>query len=164
MSITDLRDFLDLLDEHDELQRIRMEIDWNLEMGAITRRCYDLGAAAALFENIKGYPKGFRALGAPLGASRRRGHSLFARTALALGMGPSASAKEIMVTYLERKEKLIKPITVKSGPCKENILLGDDLDLLKFPSPLIHGGDGDRYIGTWHTVITKDPDSSWVNW
>jgi len=164
MSITDLRDFLDLLEEHDELQRIRIEIDWNLEMGAITRRCYDLGAAAALFENVKGYPKGFRALGAPLGASRRRGHSLFARTALALGMGPSASAKEIMVTYLERKEKLIKPITVKSGPCKENILLGDDLDLLKFPSPLIHGGDGGRYIGTWHTVITKDPDSSWVNW
>jgi len=78
--------------------------------------------------------------------------------------GSSASAKEIMLTYLERKEKPIKPITVKSGPCKENILLGDDLDLLKFPSPLIHGGDGGRYIGTWHTVITKDPDSSWVNW
>ena len=76
MSITDLRDFLDLLEEHDELQRIRIEIDWNLEMGAITRRCYDLGAPAALFENVKGYPKGFRALGAPLGASRRRGHSL----------------------------------------------------------------------------------------
>ena len=54
MSITDLRDFLDLLEEHDELQRIRIEIDWNLEMGAITRRCYDLGAAAALFENVKG--------------------------------------------------------------------------------------------------------------
>ena len=164
MLCSDLRDFLDLLDEHDELQRIQVEVDWNLEMGAITRRCYDLGAAAALFENVKGYPKGFRALGAPLGASRKRGHSLFARTALALGMHSSASPKEIMQTYLERKEKLIKPVVVKTGPCKENIVQGDDVDLFKFPIPLIHGGDGGRYIGTWHTVITKDPDSSWVNW
>ncbi len=53
MSITDLRDFLDLLEEHDELQRIRIEIDWNLEMGAITRRCYDLGAAAPISNGKK---------------------------------------------------------------------------------------------------------------
>src|SRR5438094_8528870 len=137
MSITDLRDFLDLLEEHDELQRIRIEIDWNLEMGAITRRCYDLGAPAALFENVKGYPKGFRALGAPLGASRRRGHSLFARTALALGMGPSASAKEIMVTYLERKEKQIKPITVKSGPSMEKVILVHVVRLLQYTRSLL---------------------------
>ena len=39
MLSTDLRDFLDLLDEHDELQRIQAEVDWHLEMGAITRRC-----------------------------------------------------------------------------------------------------------------------------
>ena len=38
-------------------------------MGAITRRVYDLGAPAALFENVKGYPEGFRALGAPLGGA-----------------------------------------------------------------------------------------------
>ena len=69
-----------------------------------------------------------------------------------------------MQTYLDRKEKLIPPIRVNTGPCKENIILGDDVDVLKFPIPLIHGGDGGRYIGTWHTVITKDPDSSWVNW
>src|SRR5919204_6346230 len=142
MEINDLRDYLDLLEEYEEVQRIEMEVDWNLEMGAITRRCYDLGAAAALFENVKGYPKGFRALGAPLGASRKRGHSLFARTALALGLRPTASAKEIMQTYLERKEKLIKPVVVKTGPCKENIVQGDDVDLFKFPIPLIHGGDG----------------------
>ena len=62
------------------------------------------------------------------------------------------------------KRKTIPPVRVNNGPCKENIILGDDVDVLKFPIPLIHGGDGGRYIGTWHTVITKDPDSSWVNW
>src|ERR1044072_6325770 len=130
MEINDLRDYLDLLEEYEELQRIEIEVDWNLEMGAITRRCYDLGAPAALFEKIKGYPAGFRALGAPLGTSRQRGHSLFARTALAMGMRPTASAKEIMQTYLERKEKLIPPVKTNTAPCKENIVKGDDVDVL----------------------------------
>ncbi|MDP2727224.1 MAG: UbiD family decarboxylase, partial [Dehalococcoidia bacterium] len=30
--------------------------------------------------------------------------------------------------------------------------------------PILHQGDGGRYIGTWHLVATKDPDSDWVNW
>jgi 4-hydroxy-3-polyprenylbenzoate decarboxylase len=164
MQIDDLRDYLDILEEYREVQRIGAEVDWNLEMGAITRRVYDLGAPAALFENVKGYPEGFRALGAPLGPSKHPGHGLFARTALAMHMSPTSSPQEIMSTYLKRKEKLIAPILVKSGPCKENIDLGEAVDVFKFPIPLIHGGDGGRYIGTWHTVITKDPDSSWVNW
>ena len=164
MAMKDLRDFIKLLESHGELQRVREEVDWNLEMGAVTRRVYDLGAPAALFEKIKGYPEGYRALGAPFGTSKARGHALFARTALALGLGPDASAKEIMAHYLERKQTPIKPAVVKSGPCKEVIRLGKEVDLLSFPSPLIHDGDGGRYIGTWHTVITKDPDSSWVNW
>ena len=164
MQIDDLRDYLDILAEYEEVQPITQEVDWDLEMGAITRRVYDLGAPAALFEKIKGYPKGFRALGAPLGTSKHPQHALFARTALALHLPPSATPQEIMSHYLERKEKLIPPELVKTGPCKENILLGDDVDVLKFPIPLIHSGDGGRYVGTWHTVITKDPDSQWVNW
>ncbi len=164
MAMQDLREFLELLEKHGELTRVQEEVDWNLEIGAIIRRCYDIGAPAALFEKIKDYPQGFRALGAPMGASSRSGHSLYARTALALGLGPDTSAKEIMNYFLKRKEKPIKPSIVKSGPCKENILLGKEVDLLKFPVPLVHGGDGGRYIGTWHTVITKDQDSSWVNW
>ena len=43
MELTDLRDFLEILEEYGELQRVQSEVDWNLEMGAITRRCYDLG-------------------------------------------------------------------------------------------------------------------------
>lgn len=164
MPLEDLRDFLKLLEQHGELQRIREEVDWHLEMGAITRRCYDIGGPAVLFEKVKGYPKGYRALGAPLGGSQRPGHSLFARTALALGLPPESPAKGIMDAYLERRGRPIKPVVVTKSALKENILLGDDVDLLKFPVPLIHDGDGGRYIGTWHTVITKDPDSSWVNW
>jgi 4-hydroxy-3-polyprenylbenzoate decarboxylase len=35
---------------------------------------------------------------------------------------------------------------------------------LEFPVPLIHQGDGGRYIGTWHLTICKDLDTGWVNW
>ena len=52
MQIDDLRDYLDILEEYREVQRIDAEVDWNLEMGAITRRVYDLGAPAVLFENV----------------------------------------------------------------------------------------------------------------
>src|SRR4051794_24797433 len=142
MALKDLREFIGLLESHGELQRVRGEVDWNLEMGAVIRRCYDLGAPAALFEIVKDHSNGFRALGASLGPSRQPGHSLYARIALAFGLEPDASPREIMDFYLERKEKPIKPVTVKTGPCKENILLGKDVDLLKFPAPLIHGGDG----------------------
>src|SRR4026209_1875997 len=102
-------------------------------MGASARRVYGLGAAAPLFENVRGYAKGFRALGGPLGTSRHPGHGLFARTALAMHMPPNSTAQEIMATYLKRKEKLIPPTVVKTGPCKENIDIGDAVDVLKFP-------------------------------
>ena len=52
---------------------------------------------------------------------------------------------------------------VETGPVLENVLTGDDVNVLKFPAPKWHEDDGGRYIGTECMVITKDPDSDWVN-
>ena len=90
-----------------------------------------------MFENIIGYAGVLNARR----AVAERGHSLFARTALTLSLRPSAWAKEIRQTYLERRENMIKPILVSTDPCKQNIMKGADVDVLKFPIPLIHGGD-----------------------
>ena len=106
MQIDDLRDYLDILEEYQEVQRIEAEVDWNLEMGAITRRVYDLGAPAALFEKVKVIPKDFAPSVHRSASSRHPGHGQFARTALAMHMAPTSSAKEIMSTYFQRKEKL----------------------------------------------------------
>src|SRR3989338_3712664 len=95
-------------------------------------------------------------------AQGRRGR--YARVAVALDLPPDSTVREITESYLERRKTLIPPVRVPSGPCQENVFKGDDIDLLKFPVPLIHGGDGGRYIGTWHTVITGDPESGWVNY
>lgn len=57
----------------------------------------------------------------------------------------------------------IAPVLLSTGSVLENVLEGDDVDLNMFPTPRWHDGDGGRYIGTACMVITKDPDTGWVN-
>ena len=162
VAFRDLRDYLAALDREGEVQHIEEEVDWDLEVGAVIRRSYDLRAAAPIFENIKGYPVGYRIFGAPAGLSRPGRE--YARIALALGMGPETGVGALIEEYIRRKKSPINPIIVANGPCKENILMGDRVDLLELPVPLLHDGDGGRYIGTWHLVVTRDPDTGWTNW
>lgn len=159
----DLREYIARLDIEGEIQPIETEVDWNLEVGAIIRRSYDVRAPAPFFLKLKGYPSDYRIFGAPVGLSRSPG-AAHKRLALSLGMDPSASVKTIIEEYVRRKKLRIKPVVVSTGPCKENIHIGEEVNLFEFPAPLFHWGDGGRYIGTWNLVITKDPDSGWVNW
>jgi 4-hydroxy-3-polyprenylbenzoate decarboxylase len=161
MPFKDLRDWLDVLEREGELVRVETEVDWNLEVGAIIRRICETDGPALLFQKIKDYPKGFRILGAPFSMSS---HHRYARLALALDLPISAEVREITEDYLRRRKKTIPPVLVSNGPCQENVLEGDEVDLYRIPAPMVHGGDGGRYIGTWHTVITRDPDSGWVNY
>ena len=55
------------------------------------------------------------------------------------------------------------PRLVTTGPVFENVLRGDQIDVFRFPTPKWHAGDGGRYIGTECVIISKDPDSDWVN-
>lgn len=163
MAIRDLREYMDALERQGEIQRIGAEVDWNLEMGGIIRRSYDLKAPAPFFLKVKGSPPGFRAFGAPVGTSAKPGR-MYARVATSLGLDPSSGYVDLMEKFIEMRKRRIKPVVVDSGPCKENIWRGDQVDLEKFPVPVIHDGDGGRYIGTWHAFITRDPDTGWTNW
>jgi 4-hydroxy-3-polyprenylbenzoate decarboxylase len=155
MPYADLREFIARLERENDLVRIKEETDWNLEAGAIMRRCNELGAPAQLFERVKGCP-GFRLFGGTL--------STFKRLALALDLAPDASYAEILDTYIAGRERMVKPVVVSTGPCKENIQIGDAVDLEKLPAPMLHDGDGGRYIGTWNVGACRDLDSDWVNW
>ncbi|MDY6862994.1 MAG: UbiD family decarboxylase [Thermodesulfobacteriota bacterium] len=163
MAYKDLREWIDRLDIEGDLQKIDVEVDWNLELGAIIRRSYDLKEKAPFFQKIKDYPEGYRILGAPAGTSKNPNYQ-FTRIATSFDMKKDAKAQEIIEEYLKRKKYPKKPVIVKDGVCKENIHLGKDVDLNKLPAPLLHEGDGGRYIGTWHLQITKDPEKNWVNW
>jgi 4-hydroxy-3-polyprenylbenzoate decarboxylase len=162
--IKSLREYIASLKDLGEIQEVDKEVDWNLEIGAITRRVYETDSPAPLFNNIKGHPKGFRVFGAPAAVSRQEGLYL-ARVALSLGLHPRATGQEMIQALAKaRSRKGISPKRVETGSCKENIQLGDDVDLLQFPTPLIHNGDGGRYFNTWGTMVVQSPDKKWTNW
>lgn len=156
MSFEDNRKFINALSGTGDLVEVNKEVDWDMEIGAVIRYASKIQAPAPLFKKIKDYPADFTVFGLPINSIRR--------TAIALGLEPRAPLRTIQNEYEKRIDRHIKPALLKSGPCKENILLGDDVDLFSFPVPLIHQGDGGRYLGTWHLVINKDPDSEWTNW
>jgi 4-hydroxy-3-polyprenylbenzoate decarboxylase len=158
MAFNDHRDFFQTLEKEGELVRISQEVDWDLEVGAIGRRVYEREGPCLLFEKIKDYPEGFRISNGTTGT--------WSRVALAMGLPKNTPVREIYREYEKSLEKKIPPRIVKraDAPCKENIMTGDEVDLYKFPTPMIHEGDGGRYIGAWDLVVCKDPGTGWVNW
>src|SRR5438067_12984721 len=59
--------------------------------------------------------------------------------------------------------QLIQAKVVKTGPIFDNVLEGDNVDVLKLPVPIHHQADTHRYVGTADMCITKDPDADWYN-
>src|SRR5512132_286741 len=110
----DLREYLTAVDRLGELRRVN-GADWDLELGAIT----EVAARAnnpkvVLFDNIKGYPKGFRVVTNPVCSS--------ATTALAFGLDPKLTGLDIIRQWKERlgKQTPVKPVEVSNGPITEN--------------------------------------------
>ncbi|MCU1643298.1 MAG: UbiD family decarboxylase [Nocardia sp.] len=164
--ITSLRDYIAELDKLGEIQTIDAEVDWNLEVGAVIRRSYDLRAPAPLFTRLSGYEdSGFRLFGAPAALSGPA-HPL-ARLALSVGLPADSTGQQIVAALADARAVPGIPPTVvdrAGAPCKQNILRGDEIDLFAFPTPFIHGNDGGRYIQTFGTNIVRTPDGSWTNW
>ena len=156
---TDLREWLEIVDSIGELKKVD-NCDWNLEMGTLSEliaRESKGPVPAVLFDSIKDYPKGYRVLFAQ--------NASFKRMALNLGL-PMDLANLDLVRALREKlvtHQAIPPKVVSKGPILENVDSGKDVNLLKFPVPLIHEEDGGRFIATGCLIITRDPDEGWVN-
>ncbi|HEY2696507.1 MAG TPA: UbiD family decarboxylase [Pseudonocardiaceae bacterium] len=160
----DLRSHLAALAELGELQRVDRTVATDLELGAIVRRCCEIGAPSPLFTSLDRGEPGFRVLGAPASTSSQPHHRL-ARIALALGLPPTAKGLDIVEALTAaRQREPIPPRLVENGPCKQHVLLGNDVDLEIFPTPRIHDGDGGRYFNTWGALIVQDPEGHWTNW
>ena len=134
------------------------------EIGAITRRVYERRAPAPLFHNIRDSLPGARVLGAPAGlrADRARAHS---RLALHFGLPEHSGPRDIvaMLRAAMRAEP-IAPRRLERGPVQENVWLGEQVDLTRFPVPLLHEQDGGRYFGTYGFHVVQTPDGSWDSW
>ncbi len=157
----DLRAWLETARQLGELKDVR-GADAKLELGAISELNVKIdGAPALLFDEIQGYPKGFRVVTCTTASPARlssilrlpveRNHHGLVQTLRGLPKGWQAEAPKY------------EPVVVETGPVLENIQSGKDVDINIFPSPLWHEKDGGPYIGTGCCVVTRDFDSDWVN-
>lgn len=154
----DLRAFLKDLEGLGQICRLE-GADWDLEIGRISELQLSVPESPLLlFDKIKGYPPGYRVI------TNFLDRELF----INLAFGFPLEARGIDLVRLWRDKfrggiKAIPPVVVETGPVLENIHLGDEVDLLEFPTPRWHELDGGRYIGTGVLVIQRDPDEGWVN-
>ena len=156
----DLRGWIAALKANDELHEIDAQVDWNIELGTIMRLAQGPGTGRAmLFNNIKDYNK-------PNSRCRRVfGSALnnYRRIAIMLGLPPDTHPRELVKISRNILEGTIAPRIVKTGPVKENIVTGKDVDLYDFPVPYWNRLDGGRYLVTYAGVVTKDPTTGVMN-
>jgi len=157
----DLRAWLAEARELGELSDVR-GADWRLEIGAISElNVKGVTPPALLFDEIEGYPQGFRVLTCTTSSPARLS------SLLRLGVEREHHA---LVQKLRGKPKgwqadapNFDPVEIDTGAVFENAQRDGAVDIDIFPSPLWHEQDGGRYIGTGCCVVTKDLDSDWVN-
>ena len=157
MPFRDLREWQAAMEAQGEVRTVN-GADWDVELGTIVDQYQRrMGLPALLFDNIKGYPPGYRVLANTLTSTRR--------IALTLGLPLDSNEKAVIQAWRRyaREYPRIPPRTVADGPVNENIQKGRAVNLLSFPSPRWHEHDGNRYIGTGCLVIQKDPDTGWIN-
>jgi len=172
MKYSDLRDFINHLEEMGQLKRISVEVDPNLEITEICDRTLKQGGPALLFENPKGYSVPL--LGNLFGTPER----------VALGMGQDSlqALREVgkLLAFLKEPEPpkgfrdmfdkwpIFKQVMnmpakeIKNPSCQEVIFSGGDVDLGRYPIQTCWPGDAAPLI-TWALVITRGPNKERQN-
>ncbi|HJN86240.1 MAG: menaquinone biosynthesis decarboxylase [Dehalococcoidia bacterium] len=172
MKFKDLREFIAFLEGKKELRRIQAPVSCELEISEIADRVIKRGGPALLFENVTGYD-------VPVLLNM---YGTEQRTAWALGVEQledlaervqgllrlAQSPPEGLVNKLRTLGQLVhlgsfQPKTVRSGPCQEVVLHGDEVDLNRFPILKCWPLDGGRYI-TLPLVISRNPETGVQNY
>jgi 4-hydroxy-3-polyprenylbenzoate decarboxylase len=166
MKYQDLRDFIGQLESTGQLRKLAESVSPRLELTAIGDKLLRSGGPAVLCTRVDGYS--FPCLINLFGTPER----------VALGMG-AASAAELrdvgrLLAALKEPEppkglkeagKLwqmvkavwdMKPAVLRHGPCQEEVLTGDEIDLARLPVQTCWPGDAGPLI-TWGLVVTRGP-------
>lgn len=141
MEIVDLRSFLKVLKSHGQLREIKKEVDLQNELGNVLATLEKKNYGAGYFRNVKG--SDMQVVGGVLGSPER--------IALALNC-----KKEEVVDHIARIfAQPIKPVVVNDGPCQENVVLEQEVDLAALPVPTHAPLDAGPFI-TGGVVISKE--------
>ena len=178
MGYESLRDWLKALDKAGELKRVTAEVSPILEMAEIADRASKsgkgttkAGGPALLFENVAGH-KGARVLMNQFGSERRMRLALEVQSLDEIAKKIETLIRPQVPTSFMDKVKMLPMLAelggyfpkrlegrdAKNAPCKEVVLLGDEVDVLKFPVLQTWPQDGGRFI-TLPCVVTRDPKS-----
>jgi UbiD family decarboxylase len=148
----DLRSFLDLVKRKspEDFQIVSRPVDPAYEITALVVKLEQQAKRrpVVLFENVKG--SAFPVL-TNLHASR-------SRLAAAIGAPPAA----MLPTYLQAMEHPIPPRIVASGPVKDVVRRGSEVDLGALPQIVHHQGDAGPYV-TAAISFARDPASETWN-
>src|SRR5581483_2079696 len=113
----DIREYMDALEAAGMLKHVTAEVDLKYEIGAIAARSLEEGGPALVFENIKGYPD--MPLVVNLVSNNRQ-------LGLAFGTGPDEA--KIYQKLVDGMRNRIPSRIVRTGPVKEEIERGDEVD------------------------------------
>ena len=141
--------YLELVESKDDLVRISDPVDPLHEVSALVAKLARerRRRPVLLLENVKG--SAFPVV-TNLHAGRRR---------MALAM--NAEPRDLQRAFLKAMERPVAPVVVDTGPVKEVVQTGRDVDLLALPQIVHHAADAGPYI-TAAISFARDPeDGTW---
>ena len=155
MSYDQLSDFIQELQDRQELRRVSSELSPELELTELTRRMQQLpgGGPALLFERVRGsaIPVVTNLLGSHrrmCAALRSDSFDLLAdrMTGLIQPRAPEGWFEQLKLIPQFGQVAKQPPKTVRSGPCQQVVRLGRDIDLSEFPIPRFWPNDQRRCL------------------
>lgn len=138
----DMRDWIAQLEEAGELYTVKRPVDPRTEMGALLYQSREKGL---FFQNLTGYP-GWRVLGqAP--ANPRHAALAFDTT-----------LPQLIPKVADRMATSLPCQTVRTGPVKDIVKTGDEVNLLELPVHVSGILDAGPFIASG-LVVSRDPDT-----
>ncbi len=142
-----IRSHIANLEQQGQLTRFTAEIDPDADMSAVGWKNFAERGQSCLFTTLKGHPD-WQAV-SQIVADRKK-------WAVALGVEPG----DVMATLAERIAQPVPTVDVarETAPCKEIVMIGDEVDLTRIPAMWTSERDPGRYIASGMCII-KDPDT-----
>ena len=143
MPFRDLREYLRVLEEHQDLLRVRKPVDLHLEVGRILAKSYSQQGPAILFEN-------------PIGSEVPLLAGLFSNRRKTL-LAFETDEEHILEKVLAGMKKPVPPVLKERGECQDQVIT-EKIDLSRFPIPFYTPKDGGKYL-TAGITVSKDPET-----
>lgn len=153
-----LRDYLAYLEERGRLLHVERPVDAKWEISAVSRTLFDQSVdKACVFWNVHSSADGWH-VEPPFDVAVEGTH----RTMKMMEEILNTTKQKIFDDWVERVANLVEPVVVDDAPCKEVVIKGDGVDLLRIPVEVSGANQGGPFISIGVAFI-KHPESKLQN-